>query len=58
MFDSVKTNLFTVHSIIEAFIYLFMVVGFVTCWILFQTQVMGNDPMAPLTQATGSHGRK
>jgi hypothetical protein len=45
MFEQVKANLFTVSGILITFVHVFVAVGFVTCWVAFQTQVLGNDPL-------------
>jgi hypothetical protein len=47
MFENIKANVFTIHGIITTLIHLFLVVGFITCWVTFQVQVMGNRPSAP-----------
>lgn len=52
MFDQVKANLFTIPGLIVTFIHVFVAVGFITCWVAFQTQIMGVDPLAPLQPTT------
>lgn len=59
MFEHVKANLFTIHGVLTTVLHVFIVVGFVTSYVVFQTQVMGIDPMAPLAStASGSHGKR
>jgi hypothetical protein len=57
MFDSVKANLFTVPGLVVTVIHVFVAVGFITCYVLFQTQIMGVDPMAPIAE-TSTKGRR
>lgn len=47
MFEQIKNNVFTIHGVITSLIHIFLIVGGVTSWILFQTQVMGFDPSKP-----------
>jgi hypothetical protein len=56
MFEQVKANLFTIAGLITTFIHVFLVVGFICCYVAFQTQVMGVDPFAP--KATVSGGKR
>lgn len=51
MFENVKANLFTIHGVLTTLVHVFVVVGFVTCYVAFQTQIMGVDPMAPVAHA-------
>lgn len=51
MFEKIKQDLFTVHGVLTTLIHLFFVVGFVTCWIAYQTKVMGVDPLASAKKA-------
>lgn len=44
MFQQIKENIFTVHGLITSIIHVLLVVGFVTCWITIQVEVLGNDP--------------
>lgn len=46
MFDKIKQDLFTVHGIVTTLIHMCFVVGVVTCWVAYQTKVLGNDPVA------------
>lgn len=46
MFENIKANIFTIHGIVTTMIHLFLVVGFVTCWVTFQVHVLGNNPAA------------
>jgi hypothetical protein len=50
MFDQIKAHLFSIPGIVTTFIHVFLVVGFVTCYMAFQTQVLGNDPLAQVQQ--------
>jgi hypothetical protein len=47
MFENIKANVFTIHGIITTLLHVFLVVGFVTCWVTFQVHVMGNRPSIP-----------
>jgi hypothetical protein len=47
MFEKIKQDLLTIHGIVTTLIHMFLIVGGVTCWIAFQTQVLGKDPLAP-----------
>lgn len=58
MLDKVKQDLFTVPGIIVTLIHLCFVVGVSTCWIAFQTQVMGNDPLAAIQKTPGKTSGK
>ena len=61
MFHQVKENVFTLHALITTFIHLFLVVGFVTCWVTFQVHVLGNDPVEQFQQSvapSSSSGKK
>ena len=53
MLNNVKSHLFTIDGILITVVHVCVVVGFVTCAIFFQTQVMGVDPFAPRTAAAG-----
>lgn len=44
MFSKVKQDLFTVPGILTTLFHVFFLVGFVTCAILFRTEVLGFDP--------------
>jgi hypothetical protein len=55
MFEHIKSNIFTIHGIITTLIHLFLVVGFVTCWVTFQVHVLGNRPSAPWGAQAPSH---
>lgn len=50
MFEKIKQDLFTIHGILTTLIHLCFVVGFVTCWIAYQTKVMGKDPLKQIQQ--------
>jgi len=43
--DKVKHDLLSVSAVIVTILHLFMIVGGVTCWVTFQTEVLGNDPV-------------
>lgn len=59
MFQQIKENIFTLHGLITTIIHVFLVVGFITCWITVQVQVFGNDPTALFqSQALVSKGKK
>jgi hypothetical protein len=47
MFENIKNNIFTIHGVITTLIHLFLVVGFLTCWITFKVYVLGQRPVAP-----------
>lgn len=47
MFENIKANIFTIHGVITTLIHLFLVVGFLTCWISFKVYVLGERPVAP-----------
>jgi hypothetical protein len=47
MFENIKNNIFTIHGVITTLIHLFLVVGFLTCWIAFKVYVLGQRPVAP-----------
>ena len=47
MFENIKANIFTIHGLLTTLIHVFLVVGFMTCWVTFQVQFMGNRPNAP-----------
>ena len=47
MFEHIKANIFTIHGLITTLIHLFLVVGFLTCWITFKIYVLGERPVAP-----------
>jgi hypothetical protein len=47
MFEHIKTNIFTIHGIITTMLHLFLVVGFLTCWITFKIYALGQRPVAP-----------
>jgi hypothetical protein len=42
----VKDNIFSLSGLITTVIHVFMISGLVTCYIMFQSQVMGVDPMS------------
>lgn len=60
MFQQIKENIFTIHGLITTLIHMFLVVGFVTCWVTFQVHVLGNDPVEQFQQgmASSSSGKK
>jgi len=59
MFQQIKENIFTLHGLITTIIHVFLVVGFITCWITLQVEVLGNDPTAVFqTQGASSKGKK
>lgn len=58
MIQQVKENLFTIPGLIVTAIHLFVAVGGVTTWVLFQTQVMGVDPMAAMQQPSAKAARR
>lgn len=57
MFDEIKKNIFTVHGLLTSLIHLFLVVGFVTTWVVFQVHVLGNDPVTAIQQSA-ARGKK
>lgn len=57
MFDSVKANLFTIPGLVVTVIHVFVAVGFITCYVLVQTEILGNDPMAPISEPS-TKGRR
>lgn len=58
MFDEIKRNIFTIHGVITTVIHVFLVVGFVTSWVVFQVHVLGNDPVAAIQQSAPAKGKK
>ncbi|MFN4894196.1 MAG: hypothetical protein ACK5HO_00245 [Pseudomonadota bacterium] len=63
MFESIKANIFTIHGILTTLIHVFLVVGFMTCWVAFQVQFMGNRPTTfwsnqPAPHPTPEKGKK
>jgi hypothetical protein len=47
MLANVKAHLFTFDGILITLVHVFVIVGFVTCGIFFNTEVLGHDPFAP-----------
>jgi hypothetical protein len=47
MFEHIKANIFTIHGLITTLIHMFLIVGFLTCWITFKVYVLGERPVAP-----------
>lgn len=58
MFGKVKEDLFTIHGIITTMIHVCFIVGFITSFMIFQTEVMGNDPVSAMSSATNLSKRK
>lgn len=54
MFQQIKDNIFTLHGLITTIIHVFLVVGFITCWITVQVEVLGNDPTAVFQSSPSS----
>jgi len=50
MINKVKSDLFTISGILTTALHVCFVVGFITCWIGLQTQVLGNDPSISIHQ--------
>jgi hypothetical protein len=53
MFANVKAHLFTVDGILITLVHVFVTVGFITCAIFFQTEILGHDPFGPRATVTG-----
>lgn len=58
MFQQIKENIFTLHGLFTTIIHVLLVVGFVTCWITVQVEVLGNDPTAVFQSAPSSPSTK
>jgi hypothetical protein len=58
MFQQIKENIFTIHGLITTIIHVFLVVGFVTCWITMQVKVFDNDPAKFLQPQTAPKEKK
>ena len=43
--DKIKGDLLSISAIIVTILHVFIIVGGVTCWVMFQTQVLGNNPI-------------
>jgi hypothetical protein len=56
LMSRVKDNIFSLSGLITTVIHVFMISGLVSCYILFQSQVMGVDPMAG-TKAPAAQGK-
>lgn len=41
----IKSDLLSVSAVFVTLLHIFMIVGAVTCWVTFQTEVLGNDPI-------------
>jgi len=48
MLEKIKQELFTVPGFVITLIHVFFVVGFITCWIAVNTQILGKDPLSVL----------
>lgn len=43
--DKIKSDLLSFSAVIVTVLHVFMIVGGVTCWVSFQTEVLGNNPI-------------